>query len=295
MAHGSYSIQAPAKLNLGLKVFPRRPDGFHDLQTWMVPLSWHDTLVITPGGPLRLQIHVRAEGIPTDIQKNLVGKAAVALAAKAGIEPTGLIELHKVVPPGGGLGGGSSDAAAALLLLNQVWQIHLPDDSLLDLAAQLGSDVPFFIGCQPAYCTGRGEFLSPMPACNHLFAVLLLPPDGLATKGVFEAFDGGIVRPNSHAFHWSAWSGLTADALNEVLENDLESAAFSQAPWLSDIKNKATNSIGRKVHMTGSGSTLFALCGSSVQASEIKQRLLQDFGESCCCVAARILRQRFGD
>jgi 4-diphosphocytidyl-2-C-methyl-D-erythritol kinase len=281
-------------LNLGLKVFPPRPDGFHELESWMVPLSWHDTLLLTPDRPLELKILGRSEGIPADVQKNLVGRAALRLAREAGIQPSGLIELHKVVPPGGGLGGGSSDAAAALVALNQIWQTNLPQRTLTKLAAELGSDVAFFVDCEPAFCTGRGEMLQPMPAYNALFAVLLLPPQGLATKPVYESLDRGNRHPVESTFDWRAWARLAADELNDVLANDLEPAAFYIAPWLADLRQKASAAIGQKVHMTGSGSTLFTLCGSSARASTLKQCLLDNFGPSCACVTARILRQRYG-
>src|SRR5271167_3520022 len=97
---GRWMIEAPAKLNLGLRIFPARPDGFHDLESWMVPLSWHDTLEYTPDAPLSLTVHGRSEGIPTEMEKNLVGRALLALADVARIKPHGHINLHKIVPPG---------------------------------------------------------------------------------------------------------------------------------------------------------------------------------------------------
>ena len=107
---GRLTIRAYAKINLGLRIFPARADGFHPLESWMVPISWYDTLFVSAGGPLNLRITGRTAGVPTEIDKNLVGKAAVKLAAAAGITPTGTIELHKVLPPGGGLGPGPGSA-----------------------------------------------------------------------------------------------------------------------------------------------------------------------------------------
>src|SRR5271154_4057027 len=99
MPTGAWRITAPAKLNLGLRVFPARADGFHDLQSWMVPLSWHDTVEYTPGGAPELRVHGRTEGIPAEMEKNLVGRALLALAREAGIAPHGQVDLHKVIPP----------------------------------------------------------------------------------------------------------------------------------------------------------------------------------------------------
>jgi len=110
---GRWSVHARAKLNLGLRVFPARPDGFHDLETWMVPISWHDTLWVDTSeavSGLSLEVTGRSAGVPTEIDRNLVGRAATKLAAAAGIQPRAKITLHKVLPAGGGIGGGSSDA-----------------------------------------------------------------------------------------------------------------------------------------------------------------------------------------
>ena len=156
-------IDAPAKLNLGLRVFAPRPDGFHPVETWMAAISWHDTLWVEPAASLELIITGRNEGIPADPQKNLIGKAALALAAHANRPAQARITLHKSVPPGGGMGGGSSDAANTLTALNALWNLNLPDESLEQIAAALGSDVPFFIRQTAALCTGRGEIMSPPP------------------------------------------------------------------------------------------------------------------------------------
>ena len=286
---GRWSIGAPAKLNLGLRIFPARPDGFHDLESWMVPLAWHDTLLITPGRPLELYISGRSEGIPTDLSNNLVGRAALLLAKEAGIEPTGLVELHKVVPPGGGLGGGSSDAASALVALDSIWQTHLGEATLLRLAAELGSDVPFFVNARSAFCTGRGEILHPLRAYNRLFAVLLLPPQGIGTKSVYEVFDRGGNPAVADTWPWQQWAALPAEALNGVLANDLQPPAFSLAPWLRELCDQASTLGGQKVHMTGSGSTLFTLTSSAARAAELKCLFTEKLSPACACVSARIL------
>jgi len=289
---GRWMIHAPAKLNLGLRIFPPRPDGFHDLESWMVPLAWHDTLWITPDRPLELQVQGRAEGIPTALDKNLVGRAALRLARHANIAPTGLLELHKVVPSGGGLGGGSSDAAAALVALNALWQTGFSTPVLEELAAELGSDVAFFVRARPAFCTGRGEILQPLRGYNTLFAVLLLPPQGIATRPVYQALDQGHRHATAAAFDWDVWATLPARELNAVLRNDLEPPAFALAPWLAELRRQAVAICGQNVHMTGSGSTLFTLCGSAAQATKLRHLFIEHLGQSCACVSARILRQR---
>lgn len=288
---GGWQIHAPAKLNLGLRVYPARPDGFHDLETWMVPLSWHDTLTYRPEEPLGLRIVGRAEGIPTDMEKNLVGQALLKLAARAGRNPGGCMELHKVLPPGGGMGGGSSDAANALVLLSAAWNLRIELKELEAVAAELGSDVPFFVHGKQTLCKGRGEIMTSLCSCQVLFAVLILPPQGLATKPVFEAFDAEEWR-EANEIPWCQWAGLPAKELNNVLINDLEPAAFKLAPWLACLRADASKAAGQKVHMTGSGSTLFTLGATGQEASALSDRLNEALAERATCVPVRILRNR---
>lgn len=289
---GRLVIHARAKLNLGLRVFPARPDGFHDLETWMVPISWHDTITIRTGGPLKLVVTGRSEGVPTDLEKNLVGKAALKLAAAGRIPPTGTIELHKVLPTGGGIGGGSADAGSVLVALNEAWVLGLTDRQLQDIAAEVGSDVPFFVQGRSSLCTGRGEIMTPMRSYHSLFAVLILPPRGLPTKDVYQGFDKGHQHQNAPRSNWCDHAAAPAEKLNDMLINDLEPAAFAIAPWLSDLRNRASKILGQKVHLTGSGSTLFSLCASGLIAGEMQEKLMPELKWDALCVPVRILRQR---
>jgi len=273
---GQLRILAPAKLNLGLRVYPLRPDGFHPLETWMLPTSWHDTLTFSPGGPLQLKVTGRSEGIPTDLDKNLITRAALKLAQHANIPPTGTIELHKVLPPGGGLGGGSSDAANTLVALNHLWNLHLPDQTLIDIATTLGSDIPFFIPSTPALCTGRGEIMTPLPGQHQLFALLIIPPQGCPTKDVYQSFDTGHQHDETirnTKTDWQHLAQLPAPELLTHLINDLEPPAFHVAPWLKSLRDEAATIIAQPVHMTGSGSTLFTLTSSSAAAHTLQQKL----------------------
>lgn len=293
---GRWHVHARAKLNLGLRVFPPRPDGFHDLETWMVPISWHDTLWVDASptvSDLSLEITGRAAGVPTDIHKNLVGRAALKLAEAAGIQPRARITLHKVLPPGGGIGGGSSDAASALVALNEAWDLRWDDARLETIAAQLGSDVPFFVAARQSLCTGRGEIMTRLRSFQPLHAVLIIPPQGCPTGDVYKAFDAGHRHsPPREKTNWCACASASADALSDLLVNDLEPAAFSVAPWLAALRDKAQVLAGQKVHMTGSGSTLFTLCSSGHAAGLLEARLAAGLDRDCYCVPVRILRQR---
>jgi 4-diphosphocytidyl-2-C-methyl-D-erythritol kinase len=289
---GDFQIHAPAKLNLGLRVFPPRPDGFHPVETWMAAISWHDTLHVEAAPTLELLITGRAEGIPTEPAKNLVGKAALALAAHANRPATARITLHKSVPPGGGMGGGSSDAANTLLALNALWNLNLSDDTLEQIASALGSDVPFFIRQTAALCTGRGEIMTPLRGQGGgqpLFAVLILPPNGCPTKDVYQAFDAGHQHtPPKEKTDWQKCAAAPADQLAGLLVNDLEPPAFHVAPWLKDLCDRAAAIISAKVHMTGSGSTLFTLCSSGAAADTLAKKLQAALPAENACLPVRI-------
>lgn len=294
-ADGRLVVQARAKLNLGLRVFPVRADGFHDIESWMVPISWHDTVFVSGGNePLELVVTGRSQGVPVELEKNLVGRAALALAKAGGMEAKGRIELFKVLPPGGGLGGGSSDAANALVALNEAWGLRMSEEKLVEIAAGLGSDVPFFVNGRPSLCTGRGEVMTPLRNAQPLFAVLIISPGGCPTGEVYKAFDAG--HRAEHAWDgetWCRYAASSAEELNAVLMNDLEAGAFHVAPWLKGVKEKAFVAAGgRAVHMTGSGSTLFTMCGSGAEAGELQGVWAKEMGPDYGVVAVKILRQR---
>jgi 4-diphosphocytidyl-2-C-methyl-D-erythritol kinase len=296
---------APAKLNLGLRVYPVRADGYHDLESWFVPVSWHDTLTFTEisqqaplhppthfGAKIEFSVSGRTEGIPTDPAQNLVGKAAIALAQSAGIDAAARIELCKVLAPGGGLGGGSADAALTLVALNLMWGLGYSAEKLREIAAGLGSDVPFFVEGVPALCKGRGEVIAPMAGGHPLFAVLIIPQQGISTRDVFKTFDEKQESGNLARVEWASLAKTSAVELNEVLFNDLEDPAFRVAPWLLSIRDEAAEVCGQKVHMTGSGSTLFTLCPTGQRAELASRKLAAELSGNTTCVPVRILNPR---
>lgn len=259
----------------------------------MVPVSWHDTVRVDTGDGrgLLLEVTGRAQGVPVEMEKNLAGRAALKLAAAAGLkEPAAKITLHKVLPPGGGIGGGSSDAAGVLVALNQAWGLHWPQERLEKVAAELGSDVPFFVEMRPKLCTGRGEIMTPLAPAKRLFAVLLIPPLGCPTKEVYEAFDAGHQhKPAPEKTDWPSLAAGNAEEIAQRLVNDLEPAAFAIAPWLRDLRDRAEKAAGKRVHMTGSGSTLFILCGSGAETGDLAEKLTGALAGACGCVPVSVL------
>src|SRR5919204_970817 len=186
----SVRIAAPAKLNLALEVVGKRDDGYHELRSVFVTLDLRDELRVAPHKRLEVRNSLRVDG------EDLAARAVKALARAAGREPHAFVRIHKRIPPAAGLGGGSSDAAAALRALAQLWR---SDADLVRVAAEVGSDVPFFAAALPAaLVSGRGEHVRPLPAPQEgIHVVVLRPPLRLATAEVFAAFamtDRGAVR-----------------------------------------------------------------------------------------------------
>ncbi len=274
------TFRAPAKLNLGLRIFPRRPDGFHDIESWFVPISLYDTLTFHKAQTLTLQLSGLAAELSNEPEKNLVGRAALALARAAGVAAHAQICLHKLIPAGGGLGGGSSDAATTLLALKQLWNIPISTAELSKLAAALGSDVPFFIYGQSAVCRGRGEIIEPLPFRRLLFAVLIIPPYGTSTKDVYQEFDNQPAAVDSKTILWQEISQLSAAEISAVIRNDLEAPAFSVTPALRALRDKITALVGRPVHLSGSGSTLFILTDQPAQADGLAETLENNLPEN---------------
>jgi 4-diphosphocytidyl-2-C-methyl-D-erythritol kinase len=212
--------RAPAKVNLGLHVLRRRPDGFHDLATVFLPIGWADRLAGRPGGEIALT--TSDPGLPTD-RSNLVVRAALSLRQWAGDPGLGAaLHLDKRVPYGAGLGGGSSDAATALRLLADLWALDVSEADLHALALDLGSDVPFFLDGVPAHGTGRGERLDP-----------LLGADGRPYRCPFWLV---VAVPDVHVSTAAAFAGITAA---EEGRPDLAAAVVSDdlARWRAEVTN----------------------------------------------------------
>lgn len=184
-------VRAPAKINLGLHVLRRLPDGYHDVETVLLPVGWHDSLVFE--GAEAFRFTCSDPSLPTD-DRNLCVRAAESLAARASVEPKGWLHLEKRIPHGAGLGGGSSDAAHTLRLLTRAWGLSISPRVLHDIAATLGSDVPFFLYDESMLATGRGEILEPL--ANESYRVpyaiaIVMPPVQIATAKAYS-----LVRPS---------------------------------------------------------------------------------------------------
>lgn len=275
---------APAKLNLYLDVLGRRDDGFHELETLLAPIRLYDRLEWRPAAdsaaPFSLSydpaVSARVAELAPPDERNLVWRAIELLAQSAGCRSHGAFTLTKRIPIQAGLGGGSSDAAAALVLANAAWGVDYSISQLGDLAAQLGSDVPFFLAGQSAVCRGRGERVEPLAAMPRLDLVVVAPRAGVSTAAAFQKLD---------APHWKPAASATAEAPSErlshllevwrrgavngaaqLMTNSLQGVAIELCPVLERIGTLFAR-LGCHAHqLTGSGSAYFGVMRSARHA-----------------------------
>jgi 4-diphosphocytidyl-2-C-methyl-D-erythritol kinase len=243
----------------------------------MVAVGLYDTLVFKdePGGDVRLRCTLPDLSTGPD---NLVVRAARLLQEHTGCRRGVQVRLVKRIPLAAGLAGGSTDAAAALAGLNRLWSLGLADSELARLGARIGSDVPFFFATPAAWCTGRGELVSPVPLGTTLHLVLLCPPFGLATAAVYRE----VVVPNHPDDGAAVRQAITAgriDDLGRLLRNRLQEPAFRMCPALARYQAQLAGLKPAGVLMSGSGTSLFALCRSRADARQIARHLRAAHGK----------------
>jgi len=266
---------APAKVNLFLEALGRRADGYHDLATLMVAVSLYDTLDFrevsgsSRAGEVRLECDWPELSTGPD---NLVYRAAELVRRVAGVKVGAHITLRKRIPLAAGLAGGSSDAAATLAGLNRLWRLGWGPAELARLGAELGSDVPFFFFTPAAWCTGRGEVVQPLPLGKPLDLVLTGPPVGLATKDVVRALTVPSV-PRDGAEMCRAVQAGDLPEVGRLLFNRLQAPAEGLCPAVARLHARLADLGPLGALMSGSGSTVFALCRGPAQAQSIARAL----------------------
>ena len=257
------SVRVPAKINLALAVGRLEDNGYHQVATVFHAVSLFDELTVTPNDSDEVRLQVEGEhraGVPTDAT-NLAVKAARLLAQRAGVRGGADLVLHKGIPVAGGMAGGSADAAAALVACDAAWRTALPRTELTALAAELGSDVSFGLVGGTAVGSGRGERLTPALARGEYHWVLALADTGLSTPGVYAEFDrltAGRVgaEPRVSDELMQALRRGDATALGAALSNDLQAAAFSLRPELSDLADVGIEYGALGAVVSGSGPTI---------------------------------------
>lgn len=274
-------IRAPAKVNLSLRVVGKRRDGYHLLDTVMVPVGLYDEIRITrpksrTAGKGVLKVTCNHPLVPSG-RENLAYQAASLLLTKKGVLDPVHIHIRKRIPVGGGLGGGSSDAAATLQGLNRLFHLGLQSRELLSLAASLGADVPFFIRARPVRARGIGELLRPLPGFPRLWLIILYPGFPLSTRWVYQHL---------------RFSKLTKDIENtrinfplrdpeevrRLLVNDLEKVAMRRYPRIAFLKERLFQEGAAGALMSGSGSSVFGIFSSAQRAREAFRRVRKEEG-----------------
>ena len=244
-----------AKINLGLNIVERRPDGYHNIETVFYPIPLTDVLEIVPAAETSLTCY----GNPVDClpEKNLVMRAYRMLQERYDLPPVA-IYLYKHIPDGAGLGGGSSDAAHALLMLNQMFDLGIEAADLATMAATLGADCAFFIYNRPMLATGIGDVMSPVDVdLKGKMLLLVKPPVGVDTRTAYSR-----VVPAPSTMDLSQLITQPVETWDGLLVNDFEPSVFAALPQLWLIKASLIDAGAQYAAMSGSGSTVFGIFDS---------------------------------
>jgi 4-diphosphocytidyl-2-C-methyl-D-erythritol kinase len=281
------TLHAPGKINLGLRVLGRRPDGYHLLESLFLPITLADTLRLAlraePG--VALALSGDCAGVPAD-DRNLAVRAAQAFLAEAAQPGGAALALDKRLPAPGGLGGGSSDAAAVLRGLAALLPGAVPPARLAALALALGADVPFFLAPAPALVGGIGEQILPVDGLPSLALLLAHPGQALATAAVYAAYDAGaasLTRPSPgpsirallalREEAGRARAGPIGSSLRSLVVNDLEPAASRLCPAVSEVRKEIEATGALAVSLSGSGPTVFGVYPDEATAGEAQRRI----------------------
>lgn len=251
-----------AKINLGLNIVRKRPDGYHDIETIFYPIPVKDALEIVPAE----RFSFSQTGIPVDapIEKNLVVKALNLLKSRYEV-PELEVHLLKAIPFGAGLGGGSADAAFMLKLLNDHCGLHLPEDDLEELAASIGADCPFFIRNKPVFASGTGNIFEPVDLSLSGYHLCLVKPDVAVSTP--EAYS--MVTPVIPALSLKEIIRKPVEAWRELMINDFEESVFPKHPVIAGIKETLYEKGAIYASMSGSGSSVFGLFKEKTDLKEL--------------------------
>ncbi len=260
------TISAPAKINLSLKITKKRPDGFHELETLVLPLpGLADELTFQEADQFSLICNT--PGVPTD-ETNLVSRALRLFEKESEIPCPYEVTLTKKIPHGAGLGGGSADAAVTFLALNKLTGAGLPIEALSDLAAELGSDIPLFLHQSPCWCRGRGELIEPVTLDWNHDLLLFKPTFDIPTPWAYSRW--------AQSKEISGISYTPQDVDGIALFNDLERPVFDKYRFLAELKEQLLHENETSAAMmSGSGSTVFAVLKPGSDATALRDRILK--------------------
>ncbi len=277
-------IQAPAKINLILRVLAKRDDGYHELETWMQKISLYDTIAIEIHDVPGITLTCQSSEVPID-ETNLVWRAAdTFLKRSKNARNKGVsIDLHKNIPVSAGLGGGSSDAGTLLKGLNDYFAKEFSSADLIDMGKSLGADVPFFVvEDRSVLATGIGEKMLPVEPLDNCTFILVNPGISVSTASIFEKF--ALTRIDKNSTLTGFRNIHPEDLTLSALENDLEKVTIDIFPVIEEVKEKLISAGADAVLMSGSGPTVFGVfAGAPAHSNGSIKNTVTD------------LRQKYGD
>jgi 4-diphosphocytidyl-2-C-methyl-D-erythritol kinase len=271
-----FTLPSFAKINCGLRILGKRPDGYHEIKTVLQTVSLHDTLRFATASDSEILLSCDDPLIPTN-HNNLIVRAAIALRDRYGVRAGVHMHLEKRIPVQGGLGGGSSNAAVTLLGLAHLWKVRAKVSELVKLAAELGSDVPFFLSGGRALGTGTGTIISSLPDRQPQHLLIVAPNTSVATAEAYKALNSAalttrnsdpilaISRGSTNSSDWDQWP------VTEDLENDFEQVIFDIEPEIGRVKKSLLQAGARSALLAGSGSSVFGIFDNR----EAQQRALE--------------------
>ncbi|OGP26538.1 MAG: 4-(cytidine 5'-diphospho)-2-C-methyl-D-erythritol kinase [Deltaproteobacteria bacterium GWB2_65_81] len=271
MGTSAVSFLAPAKLNLSLQVFGKRPDGYHSIRSVMVPVSLYDEVTVEEA-PAGIAVECDAPGVPTD-EMNSCHRAAALFLAWAGTPAGVRIRICKSIPAESGLGGGSSDAAATLKGLIALTGLQPPREELYAMAARIGADVPFFLSGGAALVEGFGERVIPLPWGVPFHAAIVRPAFGLSTREGYARLgrEPGDAPPFGTVPSFRTFSDVAA-----VVRNDFEAAWEPAHPEIAVLRRELISAGAAAAGLSGSGSAVFGLFASEGAVREARRKLSGD-------------------
>lgn len=251
----SMIVNSYAKINIGLHVVRKRKDGYHDLHTIFQMIDLHDTLSFKR---IKLGVDISSthSALPLD-HNNLVHKAFMLMQETFKFQGGIQVHIDKFIPSGAGLGGGSSNAAVTLLATKHLWQLKINKQTLVDLAAEIGSDVPFFLQGGTALGEGRGEILTPLPALNLIWIVLICPNISVSTAWAYNRLKIALTNDKKIINFTPLFYRAAFDEYKLHLINDFENVVFIKYPELAELKEQLYQSGAFYASMSGSGSSIF--------------------------------------
>lgn len=258
MSEFRFSLPSFAKINLGLEVIGRRDDGFHEIFTIFQTVSLCDRLDFSAAKKLTLTC---SDASVPDDARNLVIRAAEALAARFNVHLGAAIHLEKRIPSPGGLGGGSSNAAVALIGLTRLWNLGVMHEDLSDIGSELGSDVPFFFRGGTAAAKGRGTEISDFPEFDAPFLVIVTPNIAVSTVAAFEGLNAANLTSTdaNRILEICRLREKSQDLLSEATRNDFESTVFAAYPEVGSAKNALLDFGASFALLSGSGASVFGI------------------------------------